>query len=81
MVSVFLTVIGSKTYELLRNLIAPGKSADLKYEELVEILGKHFNPAPLLIAERFHFHTRSQNEGERVADYAAALKKCRALQV
>ena len=28
-----------------------------------------------MIAERFHFHTRNQNEGEGVADYAAALKK------
>ena len=75
MVSVFPTIIGSKTYELLRNLVAPGKPADLKYQELVEVLGKHFNPAPLLIAERFHFHNRNQNDGEGVADYAAALKK------
>ena len=74
-VSVFLTIIGSKTYELLRNLVAPGKPADLKYQELVEILGKHFNPAPLLIAERFHFHNRNQNEAEGVADYTAVLKK------
>ena len=75
MVSVFLTIIGSKPYELLRNLVAPGKPADLKYQELVEILGKHFNPAPLLIAERFYFHNRNQNEAEGVADYAAVLKK------
>ena len=75
MVSVFLTIIGSKTYELLRKLVAPGKPADLKYQELVEVLGKHFNPAPLLIAERFHFHNRNQNDGEAVADYATALKK------
>ena len=75
MVSVFLTIIGSKTYELLRNLVAPGKPADLKYQELVEVLGKHFNPAPLLITEQFHFHNRNQNDGEGVADYATALKK------
>ena len=75
MVSVFLTIIGSKTYKLLRNLVAPGKPADLKYQELVEILGKHFNPAPLLIAKRFHFHNQNQNEAEGVADYAAVLKK------
>ena len=55
--------------------MAPGKPADRKYQELVEILGKHFNPAPLLIAERFHFHNRNQNEGEGVADYEAVLKK------
>ena len=75
MVSVFLTIIGSKTYELLRNLVAPGKPADLKYQELVEILGKHFNPTPLLIAERFYFHNRNQNEDEEAADYTAVLKK------
>ena len=74
-VSVFLNIVGSKTYDLLRNLVAPGKPADLKYEELVDILGKHFNPAPLLIAERFHFHNQNQNEGEGVANYAAVLKK------
>ena len=69
MVSVFLTIIGSKTYELLRNLVAPGKPADLKCQKLGQVLGKHFNPAPLLIAERFHFHTRNQNDGQGVADY------------
>ena len=63
LVSVFLTIIGSKTYELLRNLVAPDKPANLKYEELVEVLGKHFNPAPLLIAERFHFHTKMKVKG------------------
>ena len=63
MVSVFLIIIWSKTYELPRNLVAPGEHADLKYQELVEILGKHFNPAPLLNAE------------EGVVDYPAVLKK------
>ena len=67
--------MGSKTYELLRNLVAPGQPADLKYHELVQVLGKHFDPAPQLIAVRFHFHNRNQNDGEGVAGYADALKK------
>ena len=49
--SVFLAVIGSTTYDLLRNLVAPKKPAEFKYKELVEVLQKHFEPAPLIIAE------------------------------
>jgi len=75
-VSVFLTVMGSRTYELLRNLVAPRKPSAYKYEEMVEVLNQHLSPAPLIIAERFHFHKREQNEGEGVAEFAAALKKC-----
>ena len=73
--SVFLTSVGTKTYELLRHLVALGKPADFKYNELVETLSKHFNPTPLLIAERFHFHNRNQHDSEGVADYAATSKK------
>ena len=53
--------------------MVPGKPGDLKYQELVEILGKHFNSSPLVIAERFNFHNRNQNKGEGGggADYAA----------
>jgi len=61
-VSVFLTIMGSKTYELFRNLVAPQKPSEYKYEELVEVLNQHFSPAPLVIAERFHFHKLRYSE-------------------
>ena len=51
LLSVFLAVIASLTYELLRNLVAPQKPAEYKYKELVEVLKKHFEPAPLIIVE------------------------------
>lgn len=37
LVSVFLAVDGSKTYDLLRNLVAPQKPAEFKYKKLVEV--------------------------------------------
>ena len=74
-VAVFLTVIGSKAYNLLHSLLAPEVPSSKKYEELVAVLGEHLNPKPLVIAERFKFHHRNQKEGERVAQYMAALRK------
>ena len=44
-VSVFLTIIGSKTYELPSNLVGPGKPADLKYHELSYIIRIKFRAA------------------------------------
>ena len=74
-VAVLLTVIGSKPYELLHSLLAPETPSSKKYEELVAVLGDHLNPKPLVIAERFKFHNRKQQEGETVAQYMAALRK------
>ena len=74
-VATFLPIVGSKTYNLLRDLLAPTKPSSRKYKELVEVLAKHYDPKPLVIAERFHFHKRDQNEGQSVAEFSAALKK------
>ena len=46
-----------------------------KFSELVEILGKHLKPRPVVIAERFKFYIRIQREDESVADFMAALRK------
>ena len=75
-VATFLTTIGSKTYNLLRDLLAPTKPSEVKFTELVKTLRDHYEPKPIVIAERFHFHKREQHEGEGVAEYSAALKKC-----
>ena len=71
----FVAIVGRSTYDLLRNLVAPKKPAEYKFKELVDVLQRHFEPAPLMIAERFHFHKRDQHKGEGVADYAAVLKQ------
>ena len=75
-VATFLTSIGSKTYNVLRDLLAPVKPSSVKLTDLVTTLRDHYEPKPIVIAERFHFRKREQLEGEGVAAYIAALKKC-----
>ena len=47
----FLTAVGAKTYELLKDIVAPAKPSELKFEEVVEHLNKHYDLKPLVIAE------------------------------
>uniref|UniRef100_A0A8C9TFI9 ribonuclease H n=1 Tax=Scleropages formosus TaxID=113540 RepID=A0A8C9TFI9_SCLFO len=74
-VSVLLSAMGGKAYALLRTLTAPTKPADLSFDNIVQTLRDHLAPKPLLIAECFRFHKRSQNEGESIAAHVAELKK------
>ena len=74
-VPAFLSLIGGKTYALLRSLISPEKPSTKTYDELTDILEKHLNPKPLLIAERFRFYKRNQQEGESLSQYIAVLKR------
>ena len=67
-VPIFLTVVGSKTYSLLRSLVAPSLPQEKTFAELSEVHKVHFEPKPLAIAERFLFHKRSQALGESIAN-------------
>ena len=71
--AIFLTVIGSDTYSLLRNLIALVSPSTKTVEELVEILSEHFKPQPIVIAERYKFYCRDQKENETISDYITVL--------
>ena len=68
-------MVGSKPYSLLRGLVSPELPKDKTYDELVDLLKKHFDPEPIVIAERFHFYQRNQKPGESIADYLAALRR------
>ena len=68
-VAFFLTVVGSSTYQVLRDLLAPDTPASRTLEELLEVLKGHYKPARLVIAERFNFHRRHQQPGESAAKY------------
>ena len=74
-VPTLLSLIGSKTYSLLKDLLLPEKPADKNFDEIVSTLQKHLNPKPLEIAERFRFYKRNQQEGESILSYIAELKK------
>ena len=76
-VSVFLSVLGSKTYSVLRDFLAPFKPKDKKFSKLVDALTRHFEPRPIVIAERFRFHKRDQKQGELpLAHLAPSWKRC-----
>ena len=64
---ILLSVVGDKTYKLIRDLVAPKKPTEKSYKELVEILTTHLKPKPSMIVERFKFNSRFRREGETAA--------------
>ena len=74
-VATFLTAIGSKTYDLLMDIVAPTKPSELKFVEILAALNEHYDPKPLVIAERFNFHKRNPLPDESIAEYCAAFRK------
>ena len=70
-VPALLTLLGGKTYTLLRNLAAPNKPTEKDYTTLVNLLRDHLTPKPIVIAERFRFHKRNQLQCESVNAYIA----------
>jgi len=73
--AILLSYVGQKTYELLRDLLAPIQPADCSLDTLVKTLEEHFEPKPNIIAERYKFHKRSQAQNESVTEYLAELRK------
>ena len=70
--SIFLSVVGKRTYNILRSLLAPIKLSDKTFEQLTETLTKHFSPPP---SECFRFHSKTCREGESVSAFVAELRK------
>ena len=73
-VPVFLTVIGAKNYALLSDYYSPGKPRDQSLDDLIKTMEDHFEPVPIIIAERFQFYKRDQKSGETIADFVAELR-------
>ena len=72
--AILLSVCGSKTYGLLRDILQPKKPADTEIKEIVKELKKYYNPKPSKIVERFKFHSQVRKEGESVATFVAGLQ-------
>ena len=73
--AVFLCAIGARTFGLLEDLIAPSSVDDDSYENLVDVLKKHYEPGTSEIVARFRFHTCVRGEEERVSVFLARLRK------
>ncbi|XP_063892717.1 uncharacterized protein LOC135117411 [Helicoverpa armigera] len=74
-VPTLITVMGAESYELLVNLCTPNKPKTKTFEQLSDIMGKHLQPKPSELAERYKFRHRKQKEGETISEYVAVLKK------
>ena len=62
----------------VRSLERPTGSAKAKEKSLGDLfaaLKTHFEPKPLVIEQRFHFHRRDQKPLESIAEYVAELRK------
>lgn len=73
--AVFLSVVGNKTYGLIKTLLTPEKPTSKTYEELVELVRNYVSPKPIVIAERYKFYNRRQRAEESVTQYLTELRK------
>ena len=71
--AIFLTELGADSFTLVNDLLTPRSAKEVELTEITRV--EHYNPAPLEIAESFHFSTRVRKEGESIADFIVALKK------
>ena len=74
-VPTLVSLIGGKTYTLLKDLLAPEKPATKSFQQIVTTLQEHLSAKPLEIAEKFRFYKRNQHEGESILSYVAELRK------
>ncbi len=70
---VFLDNLDLKSHEKLVKLVAPADPASKTFDIVVELLSKHLEPAPSVIAEH-RFSNRLQGEIETIAGYEAELR-------
>jgi predicted aspartyl protease len=72
--SIFLSVIGAKTYKLLRGLIRPEIPNKLSYEVLSQAIRNHYVPKPSVIVQRYKFNTRVRGNDESISTFMAELR-------
>ena len=73
--STLLTVMGVRTYSLLKDLITPNKPSEKTYKEIIDTISQHLHPKPSFITERFKFSRRNQLDHETVSEYLVQLKQ------
>lgn len=73
--AVLLSVCGSSTFLLIRNLVSPERPTDKTYAQLVKMVREHVSPPPPVSVQRFHFNSRIQKDAETVAQFVTELKR------
>uniref|UniRef100_A0A3B3D3S2 Retrotransposon gag domain-containing protein n=1 Tax=Oryzias melastigma TaxID=30732 RepID=A0A3B3D3S2_ORYME len=74
-VPVLLSAVGAARHGLLQNLVQPAVPKEKSFKEIVDILRSHFEPKPLVKAERFRFNQCCQKQRETVLEFTASLKQ------
>ena len=54
---------------------APAKPVDKSFRELVTLVKDHHTPPPSVTVQRFNFNSRSQKDGETIAQFVADLRR------
>ena len=70
----FLTLVGPKTYGLIKNLVYPNTPEESEYKDVKQALLDHYKPQKNPVYERFVFYQRNQKSGENINNYVASLK-------
>ena len=73
--AILLSVVGAQTYQLIRNLVVPGKPTEQSFADLVKLVKGHYQPTPLVIVQRFKFNSRTQLQRESIATFIAELRR------
>ena len=73
--AVFLSIVGDKTYQLIRGLLAPKKLSDVKYDDMIITMTNHYNPTKSAIVERFKFNKCNRKPSQAISAYVAELKE------
>ena len=56
--AVFITVVGTQTYTLLKSLLQPQSPQSASLSDMKTALEKHFSLKPSFIVQRYKFHTQ-----------------------
>ena len=74
-VATLISVVGAKCYRQLKDLTAPTKPSEMKFEDICTRLSNYYNPKKTTLATRYNFYRRNQKDNESITDYVSNLKK------
>lgn len=72
---VVITVLGDEAYMTLRNLVFPETPEKKTYQQIKEVLLKHYKPKRSIVTERYSFHKRTQGSQEPIDEFIVQLKR------
>ena len=73
--AVFLSIVGDKTYQLIRGLLAPIELSDVKHD-IIRTMTNHYNPKKSAIVEIFKFNKCNRKPSQAISTYVAEHKNC-----